>query len=93
MDRLGDLSVAERFPIAFWNAGDRRLHRRVLIRANREKLAGHFALVEDRRLIGRAVRANGHDPFALSHVAFAGSQKLEVPCNLTQNHCNAFGWL
>ena len=80
MDRLGDLSVAERFPIAFWNAGDRRLHRRVLIRANRENLAGHFAPVEDRRLIGRAVRANGHDPFALWHVAFAGLQKLEVPC-------------
>ena len=57
MDRLGDLSVAERFPIAFWNAGDRRLHRRVLIRANREKLANHFAPIEDRRLIGRAVCA------------------------------------
>jgi hypothetical protein len=52
---------------------------RVLIGADRKDLAGLLAIIEDRRLISRAVGAHRHDLLALGHVALAGLNKFEVP--------------
>jgi hypothetical protein len=79
MNCLGDLPVAELFLIACGNNRDRRLHRRVLICTDRKDLAGLLAIIEDRRLISRAVGAHRHDRLALGHVALAGLNKFEVP--------------
>jgi len=61
----GDLGIPPWDPGGFGNPGDRRLHRRIQVRAHGKALLLVFAGVEDRRPIGRAIGPRRHDPLAL----------------------------
>jgi hypothetical protein len=67
----GDFNLAERLPLTLGNARDRRLHRSVLIPADREGLAGFLAPIEGRSVIRRTVGTDGADPLVQGHGAFA----------------------
>ncbi len=58
-NRLRDFYITKLLPLAFGNGHDRRLHRRILIRADRKDCVGFLTIIEDRCLIHRAVGAHG----------------------------------
>jgi len=74
----GDFTVAELLPLALGNGRDRRLHPRVLIRADHEDLAGFLAPIEDRSLSARTVPIRLPKGMAPSHV-FAETRGFRLP--------------